>query len=414
MVEFIFVVLALALFFALAMNRATFRTWAIATAIYTFAFQIAFGFSLWSFAGWLVAGLLYAAGLPGVKRNYITKPAYKALKGTIPSISKTEREALEGGTIGWDAELFSGRPDYAKLRAVAPITLTDEERAFLDGPTEELCQRLDDWHIRHDLHDIPEDVWQFVRDKGFLGMLISKEHGGLGFSAQAQSLVLGKISTKCPDACIIVMVPNSLGPGELIEKYGTDQQKAHFLPRLAKGDEIPCFALTGPSSGSDAASMRDVGIVTKGVHQGKETLGIKLTWDKRYITLAPNATLVGLAFRLLDPEHHLGPEHETGITLALIPADHPGVEIGRRHLPSGAAFPNGPIRGRDVFIPMEWIIGGPEGAGQGWRMLMSCLAAGRSISLPATSAAAAKALARHSTAYARVRKQFGLPIGFME
>ena len=414
MAELIFALLALALFFALAMNRASFRTWAIATAIYTLALQIAVGFPLWSFSGWLVAGLLYAAGLPNIKRTYITTPVFRALKGAMPAISETEREALEAGTTGWDAELFGGRPDFVKLRRVAPITLTDEEQAFLDGPSEELCRKIDDWHVRHELHDIPDDIWQFVRDKGFLGMLISKEHGGLGFSAQAQSLVLGKISTKSPDVCIIVMVPNSLGPGELIEHYGTAQQKAHYLPRLAKGAEIPCFALTGPFSGSDAAAMRDVGIVTKGMHDGVETLGIKLTWDKRYITLAPNATLLGLAFRLLDPDNHLGQGEEVGITLALIPTDHPGVETGRRHLPSGAAFPNGPTRGRDVFIPMDWIIGGPDRAGQGWRMLMSCLAAGRAVSLPATGAAAAKAVARHSTAYARVRKQFGLPIGYME
>ncbi len=414
MAELIFALLALALFFALAMNRASFRTWSIASAIYTLALQIAFGFPLWSFTGWLLAGLLYACSLETVKRSYITKPVFRTLKGAMPSISDTERESIEAGTAGWDAELFSGRPDFSKLRRIAPITLTDEEQAFLDGPTEELCKKLDDWRIRNELRDVPDEIWEFVCENGFLGMLISKEHGGLGFSAQAQSLVLGKISTKSPDACIIVMVPNSLGPGELIEKYGSDEQKAHYLPRLAKGAEIPCFALTGPFSGSDAASMRDVGIVTKGMHAGVETLGVRLTWDKRYITLAPKATLLGLAFRLLDPENHLGQGEEVGITLALIPTDHPGVETGHRHLPSGAAFPNGPTRGRDVFVPMEWIIGGPERAGQGWRMLMNCLAAGRAVSLPATSAAAVKAVARHSTAYARVRKQFGLPIGFME
>ncbi len=396
------------------MNRASFRTWSIASAIYTLALQIAFGFPLWSFTGWLLAGLLYACSLETVKRSYITKPVFRTLKGAMPSISDTERESIEAGTAGWDAELFSGRPDFSKLRRIAPITLTDEEQAFLDGPTEELCKKLDDWRIRNELRDVPDEIWEFVCENGFLGMLISKEHGGLGFSAQAQSLVLGKISTKSPDACIIVMVPNSLGPGELIEKYGSDEQKAHYLPRLAKGAEIPCFALTGPFSGSDAASMRDVGIVTKDMHAGVETLGVRLTWDKRYITLAPKATLLGLAFRLLDPENHLGQGEEVGITLALIPTDHPGVETGHRHLPSGAAFPNGPTRGRDVFVPMEWIIGGPERAGQGWRMLMNCLAAGRAVSLPATSAAAVKAVARHSTAYARVRKQFGLPIGFME
>lgn len=414
MAELIFAVLSVAAFFALAMNRATFRTWAAAVAVFTLVLQIGLGFPFWTFAGWLIAGLLFAASVPDLKRQYLTLPVYRALKGAMPKISETEREALEAGTIGWDAELFSGTPDFARLRRVAPVTLTDEERAFLDGPTEELCKRLDDWRIRHELHDVPEDIWQFVREQGFLGMLISKEHGGLGFSAQAQSLVLGKISSKSADTVTIVMVPNSLGPGELIEKYGTEQQKAHYLPRLAKGDEIPCFALTGPFSGSDAAAMRDVGVVTKGLHEGKETLGIKLTWDKRYITLAPNATLLGLAFRLLDPDNLLGRGEDIGITLGLIPTGHQGVEIGRRHLPAGAAFPNGPTKGRDVFVPLDWVIGGPEGAGQGWRMLMSCLAAGRSISLPATSAACAKAMARRSTAYARIRKQFGLPIGYME
>ena len=414
MAELIFAVLSVAAFFALAMNRATFRTWAIATALFTLILQIGLGFPFWTFAFWLIAGLLFAASVPDLKRQYLTLPAYRALKGAMPKISETEREALEAGTTGWDAELFSGRPDFTKLRRVAPITLTDEERAFLDGPTEELCKRLDDWRIRHELHDVPKDIWQFVREQGFLGMLISKEHGGLGFSAQAQSLVLGKIASKSADSVTIVMVPNSLGPGELIEKYGTEQQKAHYLPRLAKGDEIPCFALTGPFSGSDAAAMRDVGVVTKGLHEGRETLSIKLTWDKRYITLAPNATLLGLAFRLFDPDNLLGRGEDVGITLGLIPTDHEGVEIGRRHLPAGAAFPNGPTKGRDVFVPLDWVIGGPEGAGQGWRMLMSCLAAGRSISLPATSAACAKAMARRSTAYARIRKQFGLPIGYME
>jgi len=412
--ELIFVAVSLAAFFALAMNRASFRTWAIAVAVFTLILQFALGFPFWTFAGWIAAGLLFAASVPDLKRQYLTLPAYRALKGAMPKISETEREALEAGTIGWDAELFSGQPDFARLRRVAPITLTDEERAFLDGPTEELCQRLDDWRIRHDLHDVPEDIWRFVCDNGFLGMLISKEHGGLGFSAQAQSLVLGKISSKSADSVTIVMVPNSLGPGELIEKYGTENQKAHYLPRLAKGEEIPCFALTGPFSGSDAAAMRDVGVVTKGLHEGKETLGIKLTWDKRYITLAPNATLLGLAFRLFDPDNLLGKGTDIGITLGLIPTGHEGVEIGRRHLPAGAAFPNGPTKGTDVFVPLDWVIGGPEGAGQGWRMLMNCLAAGRSISLPATSAACAKAMARRSTAYARIRKQFGLPIGFME
>ena len=422
MAELIFAGLAVAALFALAMNRAPLWLWALAAAIITFSAQMGLVhghlhwpvFPWWSLLGWLVAALVFVASFPEIKRKYITLPAYGALKGVMPTISETEREALEAGTVGWDAELFSGTPDWSKLRRTAPITLTAEERAFLDGPTVELCKRLNDWRIRHELHDIPDDIWRFVRENGFLGMLISRAHGGLGFSAQAQSLIIGKISSRSPDGVTIVMVPNSLGPGELIEKYGTDAQKEHFLPRLAKGEEIPCFALTGPFSGSDAASMRDVGVVARGIHEGKDTLGIKLSWDKRYITLAPNATLLGLAFRLFDPENLLGRGEDIGITLALVPTDHPGVEIGRRHLPAGAAFPNGPTRGREVFIPIDWIIGGAERAGQGWRMLMACLAAGRSISLPATSAAATKALLRTSTAYARIRKQFNLPIGFME
>ena len=272
---------------------------------------------------------------------------------------------------------------------------------------------IDDWQVRRG-KQIPEDIWSFVKNNGFLGMLISREHGGLGFSAQAQSLVLGKISSRSPDVTTIVMVPNSLGPGELIEKYGTEEQKEHYLPRLARGEEVPCFALTGPNSGSDAANMRDVGWVARGRHQGRDVLGIRLTWDKRYITLGPDASLLGLAFRLFDPDNVLGRGEDIGITVALIPTSHPGVHIGRRHLPSGAAFPNGPTSGRDVFIPMDWVIGGEAMAGQGWRMLMECLAAGRSISLPSSSAAGAKAVLRVTTAYARIRRQFGLPIARME
>src|SRR6478735_12506607 len=273
---------------------------------------------------------------------------------------------------------------------------------------------LNDWAIRHQDKEIPQDVWAFVKKHGFLGMLISKEHGGLGFSAQAQSLILGKISSRSPDVVTIIMVPNSLGPGELIEKYGTDEQKHYYLPRLARGEDVPCFSLTGPTSGSDAATMRDIGTVVRGTWKGAETVGIKLSWDKRYITLGPKATLVGLAFRLFDEDNLLGKGEDVGITVALIPADHPGVNIGRRHLPSGSAFPNGPNWGKDVFIPMDWVIGGDKMAGQGWRMLMECLAAGRSISLPSSSAAGAKSLLRNTSAYARIRKQFDLPIGKME
>ncbi|MEG6509294.1 acyl-CoA dehydrogenase [Methyloligella sp. 2.7D] len=407
--------------FALAMTRAPLVLWAACLAVYTFALQLGLGvgtlhapvFPLWAWIGWLIAAGLFALSFTDIRRRFVTKPAFRALKGAMPKISATEREALEAGTVGWDAQLFSGTPDWDKIRDVPGLELTDEERAFLDGPTEELCTKLNDWQIRRQ-RDLPEDVWRFIAEEGFLGMLISKPHGGLGFSAQAQSLVLGKIGSRSADGTVIVMVPNSLGPGELIENFGTEQQKSHYLPRLARGEEIPCFALTGPFSGSDAAAMRDVGTVTMGEHEGKATLGIRLTWNKRYITLAPKATLLGLAFRLEDPENLLGKGTDLGITLGLIPTGHPGVEIGRRHAPTGAAFPNGPTSGKDVFIPLEWIIGGEAGIGQGWPMLMSCLAAGRSISLPAMGAAAAKSMLRNTTAYARVRRQFGLPIGYME
>lgn len=417
----IFVLLCFGAAVVLALRQAPVERWAAAAALLFVLGLVGLPFSEPVYTSWfptlvglLLVGLLVVLSFQPVRRRFVVEPAYRALKKAVPSVSRTEREALEAGTVGWDAQLFSGRPDWDRLKAVAPISLTSEERAFLDGPTEELCRRLDDWAIRHRHRDIPDDVWRFVADKGFLGMLISKSHGGLGFSAQAQSLIIGKIASRSADAVTIVMVPNSLGPGELIEKYGTDEQKRHYLPRLARGEEVPCFALTGPFSGSDAAAMRDVGVVCRAEHEGRETLGVRLTWDKRYISLAPKATLLGLAFRLYDPDGLLGDTEDIGITVALVPASHKGVEIGRRHLPCGAAFPNGPTWGRDVFIPIDWIIGGEAGAGQGWRMLMESLSAGRSISLPATSTAAAKAMLRASTAYGRIRKQFGLPIAHME
>jgi acyl-CoA dehydrogenase len=363
---------------------------------------------------WIPAIVLAVLAYRPIRQKAVTRPAFRMVKKILPPVSPTEREALEAGTLGFDAELFSGEPDWNKLRAVQPMSLTEDERNFLDGPAEELCRMADDWKIREEAREIPENIWQFIKDKGFLGMLISKAHGGLGFSAQAQSLILGKIASRSPDVSVVVMVPNSLGPGELIEKFGTDEQKEHFLPRLAKGQEVPCFALTGPYAGSDAASMRDIGTVAKGNHNGQEVIGIRVNWDKRYITLAPNATLLGLAFRLFDPENLLGKGEDLGITLALVPTRHPGVQIGRRHLPCGNAFPNGPTWGENVFIPADWIIGGPERAGQGWRMLMSCLAAGRAISLPASGTAAAKSMLRSTSAYARIRSQFNLPIGKME
>ncbi|MBL8564096.1 MAG: acyl-CoA dehydrogenase [Hyphomicrobiaceae bacterium] len=422
MSEVLLAAVTIALALALALHRSPIWLWALVAAALLFVVQSgvtagAFGLPAPGPLGllaWLPVAVLAALAVPPLRRSLLISPAFSMVRGILPKVSDTETQALEAGTVGFDAELFSGEPDWHKLRAVPAITLTAEERSFLDGPTEELCRMIDDWKVRFEEKQIPEEIWDFVKRHGFLGMLISKAHGGLGFSAQAQSLILGKVSSRSPDVATIVMVPNSLGPGELIEKYGTDEQKHHYLPRLARGEEVPCFSLTGPTSGSDAATMRDIGYVTRGEHEGRETLGIRLSWDKRYITLGPQATLVGLAFRLFDRDNLLGKGEDLGITLALVPAKHPGVNIGRRHLPSGAAFPNGPNWGRDVFIPMDWVIGGAEMAGQGWRMLMECLSAGRAISLPSSSTAGAKAMLRFTSAYARIRRQFGLPISHME
>src|SRR5215831_9765357 len=418
----VFIVLCVAAVFVLAMRRAPIWAWAAAAAAAVLVWRTGLSdgdghepaSGALGLLAWLPVVILAGLSIPSLRRAALIAPLFRKIKGILPRVSATEQEALNAGTIGFDAELFSGQPNWEKLRAVPPILLTEEEKAFLDGPVTELCRMVDDWAIRHAEKEIPEAIWTFVKEHGFLGMLIAKEHGGLGFSPQAQSLVLGKIASRSPDLCTIVMVPNSLGPGELIEKYGTPEQKQHYLPRLAKGLEVPCFSLTGPTSGSDAATMRDVGYVTRGRHDGKDVVGIRLSWDKRYITLGPNATLVGLAFRLFDRENILGRGEDIGITVALVPATHPGVSIGRRHLPSGTAFPNGPNWGKDVFIPIDWVIGGEKMVGQGWRMLMECLAAGRSISLPSSSAAGAKSLLRNTSAYARIRKQFDLPIGKME
>ena len=422
MAGLIFLLLVIAGIVALGMHKASISTWALAAALTVFAWQVGlytgFPAAAWpGLIGWILwAGVLFLAAMcfPDVRRRFLIAPAFRIVQGVLPKVSDTEQQALDAGSVGFDAELFSGTPDWAKLRSPPPVGLTKEEREFLDGPTDQLCRLINDWQVRHANREIPEEIWAFVKKHGFLGMLISKKHGGLGFSPQAQSLILGKIASRSPDVVTIVMVPNSLGPGELIEKYGTDHQKHYYLPRLAKGEEVPCFSLTGPTSGSDAATMRDIGTVTRGEHDGKETVGIRLSWDKRYITLGPKATLVGLAFRLFDPENILGKGEDVGITVAMIPADHPGVNIGRRHLPSGAAFPNGPNWGKDVFIPIDWVIGGDAMAGQGWRMLMECLAAGRAISLPSSATAGAKAMLRTTSAYGRIRKQFGLPIARME
>jgi acyl-CoA dehydrogenase len=352
-------------------------------------------------------------GLPPLRRILISRFAMKVMAPVLPRLGETERIALEAGTVWWDAELFSGRPQWEKLLDFKPQPLTADEQAFIDGPVTELCERLDDWQINQ-LRDLPANIWAFLKTNGFFGMIIPKEFGGHGFSAIAHSRIVTKISSRSVAAAVTVMVPNSLGPGELLLHYGTEEQKKYYLPRLAKGDEVPCFGLTGPEAGSDAAATQSTGVVEKRVIDGKDVLGLRLNWKKRYITLAPVATLIGLAFRIKDPDHLLGDKEDLGISCALIPHDLAGVEIGARHDPMGVPFMNGPIVGNDVFAPLDCIIGGRDGIGHGWRMLMESLAAGRSISLPALSVGAAQMMTRICGAYATVREQFDTPIGRFE
>ncbi len=350
-----------------------------------------------------------------LRRVVISKTLFALFKRALPSMSDTEREALDAGTVWWDADLFSGKPDFKKLLAVPKPQLTEEEQTFLDGPVNELCELIDDWQTTHVLHDLSPEVWRYMKDKGFFGMIIPKEYGGLEFSALGHSAIVSKIASRSITAAVTVMVPNSLGPAELLLHYGNDEQRKKYLRRLAEGKEVPCFALTGPSAGSDAGAMPDNGVVCKGEFGGKkDVLGIRLNFDKRYITLAPVATVMGLAFKLYDPDHLIGDKEDYGITVALIPTDTAGISIGRRHQPLNTPFQNGPIQGKDVFIPMDWIIGGQERVGQGWRMLMESLAVGRSISLPALSVGAGKLSSRTIGAYSRIRRQFNLPIGKFE
>jgi acyl-CoA dehydrogenase len=390
--------------------------WTIAGGALLAGLSLVAGFG--ASANWVLLALFVAAAavlnVVALRRALVSDRVLAVFRKILPEMSATEKEALDAGTVWWDADLFSGKPDWQKLLSFQVPRLTPEEQAFVDGPCAEVCAMVDDWEVTHERYDLPPRVWQFLKDKGFFGMIIPKQYGGLGFSALAHSSVVMKLSTRSNALAVTVMVPNSLGPAELLLHYGTQEQKDHYLPRLAKGADIPCFALTAPEAGSDAASIPDRGVVCKGVWQGKEVLGMRVTWDKRYITLGPLATLIGLAFRLYDPEHLLGAEEDIGITCALVPAGTPGVRIGRRHLPLNAVFQNGPTWGEDVFMPIDWIIGGREYAGKGWMMLMGCLAAGRSISLPASSVGAVKALARYTGAYARVRTQFRTPIGRLE
>ena len=362
----------------------------------------------------LAAVAVAACGLPPLRRMWLSPQLFAFFKKVAPKVSPTERTALEAGTVGWDGDLFSGRPDWKGLLGRRNTGLTEREQAFLDEQCETVSGMCNGWDIAVERADLPAEAWDYLKKEKFFGMIIPEEHGGLEFSAQANSAVVMKLASRNLTTAITVMVPNSLGPGELLLHYGTQEQKQHYLPRLASGDEIPCFALTSPAAGSDAASMNDIGIVCEGEHEGKTVLGLRLTWNKRYITLAPVATLLGLAFKALDPDGLLGDRKDLGITCALIPTSTPGIEIGNRHMPVGAVFMNGPTRGKDVFIPMDWVIGGQERIGQGWRMLMQSLAVGRSISLPALGTSGGKMSALMSGAYARIRKQFELPIGEFE
>ena len=363
---------------------------------------------------WLLFAGMAALNIETLRREHLTLPLLNIYRTMSPSLSQTERDALEAGNVWWEGELFSGMPDWSKLTDLPTPKLTDEEKAFLDGPTEDLCRLLDTWDIPHRRLDLSEEVWAFIKKKRFFAMIIPKKYGGLGFSPLAISVVIAKISSHDGEASSTVAVPNSLGPAELLLHYGTEEQKQHWLPRLALAEEIPCFALTSPHAGSDATAIVDSGIVCKGTYNGKQITGVRLNWDKRYITLAPIATVLGLAFKLYDPDHLLGDRDKYGITAALIPTDLPGITIGRRHLPIGNPFQNGPTQGKDVFVPLDSIIGGPKMAGQGWRMLVELLSVGRGVVLPATALGGAKASVFATGAYAQLRHQFNHPIGKFE
>lgn len=405
----------LMVFGVLAYQRASLIIWTISFAL------------LFIFAGTLhgisiplvIFGILFLAlaipfNIAPLRRRFISRPLLNFYHKVMPTMSRTEREAISAGTVTWEGDLFRGNPNWQKMLAFPPAKLSEEEQAFINGPVDTLCRMIDDWDIIHNRGDLPPQVWEYMKKQGFFGLIIPKRYGGKEFSAYAHSQVLVKISGRSIVASSTVAVPNSLGPAELLLEYGTEEQKNYYLPRLAKGEEVPCFALTSPEAGSDASSMTDHGVVCWGEHKGEKTLGIRLTFDKRYITLAPVATVVGLAFKLYDPDHLIGQKEDIGITCALIPRDTPGISIGRRHLPLQTPFQNGPVHGKDVFIPLDYIIGGVNKAGKGWGMLMECLAAGRAISLPASTLGGAKVLSYATGAYARIRKQFNLPIGRFE
>jgi len=406
----------LVLAYTVARHQIPFHTLGLITALFLLIFTLAGGFSFfWGLLFWtifLLPSLLL--GLPQLRLQFLTRPLLKRIRAVLPPMSDTERDAIEAGSVWWEAELFRGAPDWKLLQNYKLPTLSKEERAFLDGPVDELCRMIDDWDITHNRLDLPPEMWAFLKQNLFFGMIIPKRYGGLEFSALAHSCVVMKVSARSISAGVTVMVPNSLGPAELLLHYGSEQQKDYYLPRLADGREIPCFALTGPGAGSDAGAMLDTAVVCMGKHQGKKVLGLLLNWEKRYITLGPVATVLGLAFKVFDPDGLIGDQQELGITCALIPTDTPGVIIGNRHFPLNAAFQNGPNSGKDVFIPMDYIIGGQQNIGTGWRMRVESLSVGRGTSRPAVGTAAGKSCARYTGAYARIRKQFNTSIGKFE
>lgn len=399
----------------LAYQRLSLRVYSLAFTV-LLAIYTVFGHpaGLWKGALWVLLVALWLLNVRPLRKALISRPFLKSYLRLLPSMSGTEREALAAGTVWWDGELFTGKPDWKKLLGTPGGRLSPHEQAFFDGPVQQLCAMTDDFDITHRRGDMPPEVWEFIKSNGFFAMIIPRRYGGLELGTWAQSAVLTRLASRSITVASTVAVPNSLGPAELLVHYGTDAQRDYYLPRLARGDEIPCFALTSPRAGSDAASIVDTGVVCRGVWQGQQVLGLRLNFDKRYITLAPVATVIGLAFRMLDPDRLLGGETDIGITCALLPRDLPGITIGRRHFPLNIPFQNGPIQGRDVFAPLDVIIGGVANAGKGWRMLIEQLSVGRCISLPASASGGAVAAAWATGAYARIRRQFGLAVGRFE
>ena len=416
MITFLIICAVFAYAYFLAYQNASLQVWTISIFIGLLLLSNLSQLSVLSliFIWVIIFAPLIILNIYPLRRFLISKQLFSMLQKAMPSISRTEKEAIEAGNVGWEAELLSGAPNWKQLIQMPSDHLSEEEQAFVDGPVQQLCSMLDDWDITHRRADLPPEVWEFIKKHKFWGMVIPKQYGGLAFSTRLQINVLTILSTRSVTASITVGVPNSLGPAELLLKYGSEQQKQHYLPRLVSGDEIPCFALTGPHAGSDAASIPDKGIICHGNFEGKKILGIRLNWDKRYITLAPVATLLGLAFHLYDPDKLIGSEEDIGISIALIPMNTAGIIRGRRHFPLNTAFLNGPTQGTDVFIPIEWVIGGKDMLGRGWQMLMACLSAGRAISLPSGAHGGAQLALLTSSAYARIRKQFNRPIGYFE